>query len=143
MRLLIVEDEDIVIHLLIACLKTCVEQPMVAKTKKSAMELLSRGLELDGILLDLGLPDSSGKDTFDAVRMMCPEVPIVVLSGSYDPDVHKMLADEGGTYLQKQEAADTPGKLCLEVEEAIKKYNNFRALKTLSLRKGMTTDATK
>lgn len=51
---------------------------------------LSAGLEflaakdIEVILLDLGLPDSSGLDTFARVHDMAPDVPIVMLTGLDD-----------------------------------------------------------
>jgi DNA-binding response OmpR family regulator len=35
----------------------------------------------DLILLDLGLPDSSGMDTFNIMKYNAPDVPIIVLTG--------------------------------------------------------------
>jgi len=42
---------------------------------------------IDAILLDLGLPDSSGLDTFEKVRDQAPEVPIVMLTGLGDTEL--------------------------------------------------------
>ncbi len=50
-----------------------------------ALELLAAGTydgEYDGVLLDLGLPDSFGVDTIRAVQKRFPRLPIVVLSGN-------------------------------------------------------------
>jgi diguanylate cyclase (GGDEF)-like protein/PAS domain S-box-containing protein len=41
----------------------------------------------DVVLLDLGLPDSVGMDAVRAVRKVCPEVPIIVLSGWDDEEI--------------------------------------------------------
>ena len=41
----------------------------------------------DVVLLDLGLPDSVGFDAVRAVRKVCPEVPLIVLSGWDDEEV--------------------------------------------------------
>ena len=38
------------------------------------------------ILLDLGLPDSDGLETFLAVRKAAPTIPVVIMSGSSDRD---------------------------------------------------------
>jgi DNA-binding response OmpR family regulator len=57
---------------------------------------LSAGLErinsggVDALLLDLGLPDSNGIDTFLRVYAQAPEVPTVVLTGLDD----EMLANK-------------------------------------------------
>jgi putative nucleotidyltransferase with HDIG domain len=41
----------------------------------------------DSILLDLGLPDSTGLATLEAVRETCPDSPVIVLTGLDDMDV--------------------------------------------------------
>lgn len=43
--------------------------------------------EIDAVLLDLTLPDSSGLDTFEAIQDRVPEVPVVVLTGLDDETV--------------------------------------------------------
>ena len=54
---------------------------------------LAAGLEslaapqVDVILLDLGLPDSAGLDTLTRVITVCPEIPVVVLTGLHDEAV--------------------------------------------------------
>lgn len=42
---------------------------------------------IDAVLLDLGLPDSAGLDTFGKVQDQAPEVPIVVLTGLDDTEL--------------------------------------------------------
>nr|AAU83023.1 hypothetical protein sensory transduction histidine kinase [uncultured archaeon GZfos26B2] len=42
---------------------------------------------IDAVLLDLGLPDSSGLDTFEKVHDQAPEVPIVMLTGLDDTEL--------------------------------------------------------
>jgi diguanylate cyclase (GGDEF)-like protein/PAS domain S-box-containing protein len=56
----------------------------------------------DVVLLDLGLPDSMGFDAVSAVRNVCPEVPLIVLSGLDDEDVAvKTLQMDVQDYLTK------------------------------------------
>ena len=56
-------------------------------------DLLSSGLQrlaeggADLVLLDLGLPDSQGLDTYSKTQSQFPSVPIVVLSGLLDEAV--------------------------------------------------------
>ena len=69
---------------------------------------LSAGLErlalggIDVVLLDLGLPDSSGLNTFIKVNAQVPEVPIVMLTGLDDATL-AIKAVQGGAqdYLSK------------------------------------------
>ena len=49
----------------------------------TGLERLEKG-EIDVVLLDLGLPDSQGLDTFTQARDRAPDFPIVVLTGLDD-----------------------------------------------------------
>ena len=52
----------------------------------AGLECLAEG-EFDVILLDLGLPDSQGLDTFTRVCRQAPIVPIIVFSGLDDKEI--------------------------------------------------------
>jgi diguanylate cyclase (GGDEF)-like protein/PAS domain S-box-containing protein len=69
---------------------------------------LAQGLQylreqtFDVVLLDLGLPDSVGFDAVRAVRNVCPEVPLIVLSGWDDEEIAiKTLQMDVQDYLTK------------------------------------------
>jgi diguanylate cyclase (GGDEF)-like protein len=66
-----------------------------------ALEELDR-LGFDVVLLDLSLPDSSGFETVERVRMAVPQMPVVVLSGRDDEQI-ALRALQGGAedYLVK------------------------------------------
>src|SRR6266571_3811338 len=49
----------------------------------TALDRLSAG-DVDVVMLDLDLPDSTGLPTFHAVQAHAPEVPVVVLAGLDD-----------------------------------------------------------
>ena len=53
----------------------------------SAMRLMSDKSRFDVILLDLGLPDSHGLDTFVRLHELAPDVPTVVFTGVDDEEV--------------------------------------------------------
>ena len=66
-----------------------------------AVERIARN-GLDLILLDLGLPDSEGLDTFLRVNARAPHLPIVVLTGSEDDTLALQAVREGAQdYLVK------------------------------------------
>lgn len=50
-------------------------------------DLLQAGPEPACVLLDLGLPDAFGTEAVEAVASMAPDLPIVVLTGSNDPEL--------------------------------------------------------
>lgn len=59
---------------------------------------------IDGVLLDLGLPDSTGLDTFRKVHAQAPHLPIVILSGADDKPFAQQAVREGAQdYLLKGE----------------------------------------
>ncbi len=60
--------------------------------------------DIDVALVDLSLPDSSGIETFQAIRAAAPAVPIVMLTGSDDEQiVLEMLHQGAQDYLLKHE----------------------------------------
>ena len=60
----------------------------------TGLELLAAG-EIDVVLLDLGLPDSTGLDSFARAYAQAPEFPIVVLSGLDDETIAVKAVREG------------------------------------------------
>ena len=89
MRILLIEDNPGDARLI---------QEMLNEAKRAPFKLewrdkLSSGLQklaengVDVVLLDLGLPDSQGLDTYAKTQSQFPGVPIVVLSGLHDESV--------------------------------------------------------
>lgn len=83
-------------------------------------ERLAQGLEIleneeiDVVLLDLSLPDSSGTETFHRVYKQAPRVPVVVLTGLEDEMLGAELVREGGQdYLVKGHADGTLLTRCI------------------------------
>ncbi|GFO69099.1 histidine kinase [Geomonas limicola] len=69
-----------------------------------ALDRVSREY-FDIVLLDLGLPDSSGMETFRAMRFQAAKLPIIVLTGNQDERVGLEAIREGAQdYLVKGEA---------------------------------------
>jgi DNA-binding response OmpR family regulator len=61
-----------------------------------------RGRHFDLILLDLGLPDSQGLGTFNALKDAAPGMPIVVLTGNDDQELATRAVRDGAQdYLVK------------------------------------------
>lgn len=76
------------------------------------VSLLAQALEYlrtkpaDAVLLDLGLPDSQGVETFIEFQEKNPQVPVVVLSGLDDRDVARQAVQKGAQdYLVKGSVA--------------------------------------
>lgn len=74
-----------------------------ATTLHDALDLIDGSL-LDLILLDPGLPDSSGEDTFHRLREFAPKVPVVILTGIEDRQLAFNIIREGAQdYLLKNQ----------------------------------------
>jgi signal transduction histidine kinase len=74
-------------------------------THSTRMDQLLESLERDPIevlLLDLGLPDSQGMDTFHRINDRAPELPIVIFSGADDEQLASIAVSSGAQdYLVK------------------------------------------
>jgi signal transduction histidine kinase len=103
-RVLLIEDNPGDVRLI---------QELLAEEKGGSFRLesvdrLSAGVEslsggnIDVVLLDLGLPDSQGFDTFIKVHDSVPQIPIVILSGLTDEELASRAVREGAQdYLVK------------------------------------------
>src|SRR3972149_3692681 len=85
-RILLVEDDPDDVYVMRNLLGDCWDGPFELVN----VELLSAAIErcqevrFDVVLLDLGLPDSTGLETFFSFYAHITDVPIVVLSGYAD-----------------------------------------------------------
>ena len=84
--------------------------------------------ECDVLLLDLGLPDSSGLETVAAVRREFPDIPIVVLTGLADEEIalEAMRMDIQDYLLKGQITADL---LARSIRYSLERKRSFDALR--------------
>lgn len=69
----------------------------IAGDMSTAKKLLKRSC-FDNIILDLGLPDSSGVETIKQIRKATAKIPIIVLSASNDEELGKDVFRAGADY---------------------------------------------
>lgn len=112
-----------------------------AENLKEAIEILSHA-SIDVILLDLGLPDSSGFETFEKISHRFSTVPIIALTGNADEVLNMRILREGGQdYLTKNDLnnnlliraisqAIQRHKLLLKIENDSKALREGERLKT-------------
>lgn len=105
MRVLIIEDDVQDVRLLEACIAQdgLTGQVLLthARSLEQARDRLSDGV-FDVVLLDLGLPDGAGLDTYRRLADLAVGLPIVVLSGDADRDLAVAAVREGAQdYLVK------------------------------------------
>lgn len=76
---------------------------VTASTLQDAISSIEKNI-VDVILLDLGLPDSSGLDTFLKVREKAINIPVIILSGNKDESLATIAKSKGAEdYLMKGE----------------------------------------
>jgi PAS domain S-box-containing protein len=108
-RVLLVEDNPGDSRLLEELLKAGDSKFEVIRTVRrlaDAENALSE-MEVDIVLLDLSLPDSSGIETLSRLQRHSPETPIVVLSGLHDEELAAQTVHRGAQdYLVKDQLED-------------------------------------
>jgi signal transduction histidine kinase len=91
-----------------------------AQRLSTAIEHLEHS-KIDVAVVDLSLPDSSGKDTFQALRCAAPHVPLVILTGLDDAHLALKLLKQGAQdYLLKHEVE--PKLLVRSLRYAIERH---------------------
>jgi CheY-like chemotaxis protein len=88
LRVLLVEDDPADVELIKAILAPSSASIEVAHaTSRSLGQEIARRGDVDLVMLDLGLPDSSGLSTLTSWQALTPPRPVVVLSGDSSPGV--------------------------------------------------------
>ena len=124
---LMIEDTVGVSKLITSELKDCeafrfeVEQ---TQTLQAGLERLAKS-GIDVVVLDLGLPDSTGYSTFEKVTQQFPGLPIVIISGLSDEKIALEAVKNGAQdYLLKgkMDLTQLPRILCYAVERSRQKH---------------------
>ena len=91
----------------------------------------------DVVLLDLSLPDSQGIDTFNRLNDICPDIPIIVMTGNNDEELAVTVVQAGAQdYLVKGQV-DAP-LLIRAIRYAIERNRLRMAVRALSLTDDLT-----
>ena len=93
--------------------------------------------QFDLILLDLGLPDSQGLDTFARVREHVPQIPIVVLTGLDDDALALKAVQEGAQDFLTKGRFDRYW-LVRNIRYALERHQMYLEVHALSLTDGLT-----
>ncbi|MBA7640780.1 Sensor histidine kinase RcsC [subsurface metagenome] len=125
-------------------------QEMLSQSAQDGCQLecadrLSKGLKrlgmggIDLVLLDLGLPDSQGLDTFNKVHAQVPAVPIVLLTGLDDEMLAVQAVRQGAQdYLVKGDVDST--LLCRAVRYAVERKRSEEELRESERRYRLLAD---
>ncbi len=99
---------------------------------RAGIERLAAG-GIDGVLLDLGLPDSAGLDTLSKVQARSADLPVIVLTGLDDQALAQRAVREGAQdYLVKGEVDGD--LLCRSIRYAVERKRADRALREMEKR---------
>jgi CheY-like chemotaxis protein len=104
LRLLVVEDNpadaDFIHELLPQGRPLNFQIESVPRLSKALTRLERKDIDL--VLLDLGLPDSQGLQTFHTLRKAAPDIPVIVLTGNNDQELAVAAVRDGAQdYLVK------------------------------------------
>lgn len=84
--LLVVDDEDFVRQFLVSALQAPQRHILMAASGKEALEI-AESTDLDLALLDLLMPGMTGVETFERLRLLRPELPVIIVTGYPDSDL--------------------------------------------------------
>ena len=109
LKILVVDDHALVREGLRQVLKglAATTEVLDAATGGAAFELSSRHPDLDLVLLDYHLPDMDGMQALLRFRTDHPELPIVILSGSANPETMRRVLQRGAAgFVTKSSVSD-------------------------------------
>lgn len=92
---LVIDDEDSVRQVAGEILKYLGYSVLAASSGQQAVELLERGARPDVALLDLIMPGMTGFQTLRALRMVDPDLPVLITTGYADRGASESLVSEG------------------------------------------------
>src|SRR5258705_11987180 len=93
-RVLVVDDQGAVAEVVRDALEEAGYAVTLTSTGVSALNLVAYDPP-DVVLLDLGLPDMLGLEVLDRLRLRWPQIPVIILSGTHDPDLAKAARARG------------------------------------------------
>jgi diguanylate cyclase (GGDEF)-like protein len=133
MRILVVEDNDVVANGLSRALGMLDTDVLVDTVSdlRSAQALLGGGTKFDVALVDLGLPDAQGLEAPTTLKMICPNLVIVVITGNSSSDTALNLIRLGiQDYIPKSEA--TPKRVFRTIRLARERHEREQRLKRIA-----------
>jgi len=113
-RILLVEDESAVRDMGVKLLERMACQVTTVRSGREAIAVYrERFAQIDVVILDLVMPEMSGKDTFHHLRQINPDVVAILASGyTLDGEVQAILDSGARAFIQKPfRAADLNRKL--------------------------------
>lgn len=133
LRILLIEDSDTDAFILQRAIRDhikdceCMHVSTAAEGKEA---LMKQDDGIDVILLDLGLPDTTGPaHTYEQVKSWADKIPIVVITGLHDHTLAKSLVQGGAEdYLSKDLLSTRPSHVRDAIEFAIQRHSTYKKL---------------
>lgn len=123
-NLLFIEDDSDSAQVIVEMLNQDTHTRFKIQHKTSLAESLKvlkdDGCDYDVVLLDLMLPNSAGFDTYESVRKVCSDLPIVIVSG-YEDIACKCVRMGAQDYILKPDLS--PGLIARSLKYAIERKN--------------------
>lgn len=134
---LLVEDDELDRRIMCCDLQAGGYEIFAAQDGKTSLDILNTRHDIDVVLLDLGLPDGSGLDLIEKMRIRT-DAPIIIVSGR-DDEIDRILGFEKGAddYLVK--ATDMRilmRELMARVKANIRRYKSSHPTPSHTLRCG-------
>jgi PAS domain S-box-containing protein len=102
-RILVIDDEEIVRHVLSRMLRGLGYEVVTAGDSRQAVQYFeAHHTVIDAVILDMVMPRMSGRDCYSALKAIDPDVRAVLSSGySRDDEAADLVKEEGLEFLQK------------------------------------------
>jgi two-component system cell cycle sensor histidine kinase/response regulator CckA len=101
LRILVVDDDDTVRATAKEMLEETGHEVAEATSGRSALELLRAGYHCDLLLVDFAMPLMNGSECATEARKLCPNLPILFMTGYVDNDALKQWSELGFRTLNK------------------------------------------
>jgi len=79
--ILLVDDEEMIVEVAQAMLETLGYEVVAVRSGREAVDALAGGGRFDLVILDLIMPGMDGSQTFDRIRQIRPDIPVMLSSG--------------------------------------------------------------
>ncbi len=108
--ILIVEDEEVIRELSATILQDMGYKTLCAEDGLEGLNMFrEHAADIAAVILDLNMPNMNGKEAFDEIRKLDPEIPIILASGYSEEDVIRKFTEKSHNtgFLQKPFMVDT------------------------------------
>jgi DNA-binding NtrC family response regulator len=128
MNILIIDDEEIVLHTLERYIEYRGDTPLVALHGRAGLDILDEQA-VDLVITDVNMPDMDGLEVLQAVSQKNPDIPVIIITAYADTDMAIRAVNQGAfAFLQKPLLADSLGEKIDDALLAIETRQNERTV---------------